>query len=170
MSKALKPRAGLTECQAVQIFRSKVDLPLKSSAALAALYHVSEKTIRDIWTGRTWSRETWHLDKSRMVLLKQPGSPKGCKDSQPRKKRVSGSVHGSETDCVEICLPCSDGSNSWGFCRRSHPSHSYHADQRKLPSTPFHASIDEQLHDWNSFWRSVPTADPFRSDWTLKRF
>ncbi len=51
---------------------------------------VSEKTVRDIWTGRTWSRETWHLDTSRNLQLKQLGRPKGCRDSQPRKQRGSG--------------------------------------------------------------------------------
>jgi hypothetical protein len=168
-SNAAKPRARLNECQVVQIFRSKVDLPRKSSAELASLYHVSEKTIRDIWTGRTWSKETWHLDKSRTIQLKQPGRPKGCKDSQPRKKRVSG-VQGYETVCADEHISlCPDNSNSWSEWKQSQPSHSYNTDQRKHTSAALPlASIDEQLHDWKRFWRSIPTQDPFRGDWTLE--
>ena len=87
---ASKPRARLNEDQAVQIFQSKIDSPQLPSTALATLYLVDEKTIRDIWKGRTWSRETWHLDTSRAIQLKQPGRPKGRRDTQPRKKRASG--------------------------------------------------------------------------------
>jgi hypothetical protein len=90
MSSASKPRARLTKDQAVQIFKSKLDSPQLSSSALATYYYVSEKTVRDIWTGRTWSKETWHLDTSRALQLKQPGRPKGRKDKQPRKKRIRG--------------------------------------------------------------------------------
>ena len=85
--RASKPRARLTEAQVIQIFRFSLDSHRPSSANLATLFRVSEKAVRDIWTGRTWSRETWHLDKTRMLELKQTGRPKGCRDSRPRKKR-----------------------------------------------------------------------------------
>ena len=88
MPSASKPRARLTEDQVVQIFKYKLDSPQLSSSALATHYCVGEKTVRDIWTGRTWSRQTWHLDTSRTLQLKQPGRPKGSKDAQPRKKRL----------------------------------------------------------------------------------
>jgi hypothetical protein len=65
-AKQTEARVGLTRKQAVDIFR--LSLPqtpsesLKSkisrrpsAAGVAREYGVSEKTVRDIWTGRTWS-------------------------------------------------------------------------------------------------------------------
>jgi hypothetical protein len=86
-------RTRLCGDQVIQIFKSKLDLPRKSSAELAKIYCVAEKTIRDIWTGRTWSRETWHLDISRTLELKKTSRPIGRRDTKPRKKRASGMHH-----------------------------------------------------------------------------
>jgi len=53
MPRLSKPRAVLTESQAVSI----MDLKGKASSFdLAPVYGVSEKAIRDIWSGRTWSK------------------------------------------------------------------------------------------------------------------
>ena len=218
---ALKPRARLTDDQVIQIFKSKLNSPRLSSTVLATLYHVNEKTVRDIWKGRTWSKETRHLDTSRPLQQKQLGRPKGRRDTQPRKRRASGilhresspskstgafsdelsrpglvvkiglagqdlgsrrnaadcdhslksmryqlSVQGYETVCAdEFTEECSDSSSSW---LQSDPSLWYNTVERKPPSTQRYASMDEQLHDWGVFWRSLPIADPFRSDWTTK--
>ncbi len=168
---ASKPRARLTDYQVVQVFKFKLDSPQLSSSALANLYRVNEKTIRDIWKGRTWSRKTWHLDTSRPLQLKQPGRPKGSRDKQPRKKRDSEMRHGESSSSIFIG-PSSDGLCGPALVKigpaggiRDPPLHWYNPLDRKSPSTPLHASMDEQLHDWGAFWRSVPTADPFRSDW-----
>ena len=63
----------------------------RSSADIAKEYGVTEKTIRDIWTGRTWFRETLHLEPSREKiaerLTRQLGRPKGSKDRIQRRKR-----------------------------------------------------------------------------------
>ena len=93
------PHTKLTEAQAIQIFRSKLDLPQLSSAALATIYCVSEKAVRDIWTGRTWSRETWHLNTLRTIQQKQPGRPKGRRDTQPRKK-CARKMHNEESSSM----------------------------------------------------------------------
>ena len=55
------------------------------------MYGVSEKAIRDVWTARTWAKETWHLEPLRALALKQTGRPKGRRDSKPRLK--NGSYH-----------------------------------------------------------------------------
>ncbi len=170
ISKATKPRARLNEDQAIQIFQSKLDLPQLSSTELATLYRVSEKTIRDIWTGRTWSRETWHLDTSRTLPLKHPGRPKGwCMDTQPRKK-PSREIHHDESSKLigPFTEACSEGSSSW---YRSDSRLSYNTVERRCPSSQLQtssSSIDAQLHDWDAFWISCPSADPFRSEWTPK--
>jgi hypothetical protein len=87
-------RAILTDEQAQQIFRYKPapeDKTRKRAAALSKIYGVSVKTIRDIWSGRTWYRATCHLDQSKPLaperLQKKAGRPKGAKDSKPRAKK-----------------------------------------------------------------------------------
>ena len=85
---APKPRARLSEAQVIAIFQVKGSA--SPATRVAAVYGVSEKAVRDIWKGRTWSRETWHLDTSRPLQLKLVGRPKGCKDSNPRKMRAIG--------------------------------------------------------------------------------
>ena len=69
----------LTEKQAKEIYRfhliSLESPPVKvsgsPSAQLAALYHVSPKTIRDIWSGRTWTDATSHVSWTRNDLCYQ---------------------------------------------------------------------------------------------------
>ena len=55
----------LTNEQVIEIFLLQLDtsalplpLPGSPSARLAQKYHVSPKTIRDIWSGRTWTNVT----------------------------------------------------------------------------------------------------------------
>ena len=81
-----KTRAKLTETDALDIFHCKAHL--LSATCVAKKYGVSEKAVRDIWTGRTWSKETWHLDTSRSRPLKKMGRPVGRKDAKPRKSRI----------------------------------------------------------------------------------
>ena len=80
-----RARAKLTQSDALDIYRKKGSVT--SAAAVSKLYGVSEKAVRDIWTGRTWSKETWHLDKSRPLPIRKMGRPLGRKDAQPRKPR-----------------------------------------------------------------------------------
>jgi hypothetical protein len=87
MNAALKTRAKLSVPQVVDIFQLKKDLSAQSAAQVARQYEVSEKTVRDIWAGRTWTSETWHLDTTRILHHKHIGRPKGCRDSKPRKHR-----------------------------------------------------------------------------------
>jgi hypothetical protein len=94
--KACKTRAILTEDQAVQIFtlnmahKVNMDGQSISATAIANTFGVSEKAVRDIWKGRTWQRETMHLNsdcKQRSCILKMPGRPKGSKSLQHSDSR-----------------------------------------------------------------------------------
>jgi hypothetical protein len=87
MNSALKTRAKLSVHQVVDIFQLKKNMISQPAAQVARQYDVSEKTVRDIWAGRTWSSETWHLDTTRILQHKQIGRPKGCRDSKPRKHK-----------------------------------------------------------------------------------
>ena len=187
MPSAAKPRAKLSRAQAITIFSARASSS-SMAAELASVYTVSEKAIRDIWTGRTWSRETWHLDPSRPLHLKTSGRPKGCKDAQPRKKSAIGHdalaasswsataspfrPHPDEDDWQT--LPGQQASRLVGLSQIAESAvyfedstarrHRSSAACRKSP-THRHASVDEQLHEWDAFWRSSSDANPFFDDW-----
>ena len=102
--KAHRPRAILTEQQAVQIFKikeqesplSSPSIPLPSATCVGREYGVSERTVRDIWKGRTWCQATSSpKSKHQTTSDKRPGRPKGSRDSKPRKKK-------STIQCVDI--------------------------------------------------------------------
>ena len=75
----------LTEEDVLTIFKMKSATIFATK--VAAAYNISEKTVRDIWKGRTWAKETWHLETTRTIEVKKMGRPAGCKDSRPRKTR-----------------------------------------------------------------------------------
>ncbi len=59
----VRQRAVLSKEQAIEIFRYKTNLGNQSmtatSIALANKYNVNSKTIRDIWSGRSWFDATF---------------------------------------------------------------------------------------------------------------
>ena len=91
-SGCVKPRAVLTKDQAIDIFRlSMIQSPISkkpTATSVAKKYDISEKTIRDIWKGRTWHEETLALDLKRSPrVARKTGRPLGRKDSVPRRSR-----------------------------------------------------------------------------------
>eukprot|EP00292_Cryptomonas_paramecium_P013682 CAMPEP_0113664654 /NCGR_PEP_ID=MMETSP0038_2-20120614/1859_1 /TAXON_ID=2898 /ORGANISM="Cryptomonas paramecium" /LENGTH=223 /DNA_ID=CAMNT_0000579899 /DNA_START=11 /DNA_END=682 /DNA_ORIENTATION=+ /assembly_acc=CAM_ASM_000170 len=63
-----QPRAVLSKEQAIQIYlyrkASSASLDpylLGNAAAVATIFRISPKTVRDIWNRRTWTEETQHL-------------------------------------------------------------------------------------------------------------
>ena len=85
-TRILKPQARLTEAEALQIFQCRNTM--HTASQISRLYSVSEKAVRDIWKGRTWAKETWHLDKARSLAIKKMGRPIGRMDTKPRKRRI----------------------------------------------------------------------------------
>ena len=118
---SLKPRAVLTSDQAIEIFR--LSMPTESAkkrptaTSVARQFGVNEKTIRDIWSGRTWDDETLPLDFNRSPKkAKKTGRPLGCKDSVPRKLKTCSRANKSRSivaDSSEIEMrtdgPCPQG-------------------------------------------------------------
>jgi hypothetical protein len=92
-------RAILSRDQVINIFRLRKSSCIATGSnyegvgatIVARFFGVSSKTVRDIWTGRTWYRATQHLDPSRADALerlqKHPGRPKGSKDRKPRTRK-----------------------------------------------------------------------------------
>jgi hypothetical protein len=79
----------LTPQMAVFLYKSKLTNPTLSAGTIAKLIGVNDKTIRDVWCGRTWARETKHLDPTRRDKPNPPGAgrPIGAKDKKPRARQ-----------------------------------------------------------------------------------
>ena len=165
-----KTRAKLTETDALDIYRCKASVT--SAAAISKLYGVSEKAVRDIWTGRTWSKETWHLDESRPIPTKKMGRPLGRKDGQPRKSRGLQTIPESQTSCdkhvhfspesqsIDIAPVFSLVMNEWPRARKM--------DNDVMPSSAWccrNQSIDELLHEKTQCGFDTTFEDPFGTDW-----
>mmetsp|Transcript_55917 Transcript_55917/g.147822 ORF Transcript_55917/g.147822 Transcript_55917/m.147822 type:complete len:338 (-) Transcript_55917:20-1033(-) len=86
--KACKTRAVLTPEAAMKIFEMRNAARKRgnsngefTASKLALQYGVTERSIRDIWNGKTWRLETKHLDPLRKDMpekLRLPGRPKNC--------------------------------------------------------------------------------------------
>jgi hypothetical protein len=70
---AKKSHSILKPDQAIDIFYLSLSTPLDRSkptaAAVSREYGISEKTVRDIWNGRTWAQETQPLVPHRPLRL-----------------------------------------------------------------------------------------------------
>ena len=187
---AVKPRARLAVLDAVKIFKLRGSEIQATS--VANMYGVSEKAIRDIWTARTWARETWHLEPSRDMVLKQAGRPKGRTDSKPR--RTKARVNHRRTQNI-VNRP-SKGQPVGHSHQLSENSYFVSADsiaiadaaRLQLPYVvkPGRAgeapapnpggvkalalpSLDEQLGAWDLEACSPESWDPFEQDWERAR-
>jgi hypothetical protein len=104
-----KRRAILTELQAIEIFafrnESSILRMVSSASVVAKRYGINERTVRDIWTQRTWTHATCSLAANAGPMAKRTmGRPVGSKDARPRKlKRVAGTtiLHDPSTASTE---------------------------------------------------------------------
>ena len=159
-----KPKAILTYDKVIDIFKLRPESKLargagsRASAAVAFDFGVSEKTVRDIWRGRTWHRETLHLDPCRPArVIALPGRPLGRKDSAPRRrgkksKLTSRQVVSSPAD--ETTINYTDTPKVKRFWS---PSSSSAA--RRQSATPPALFFDDPFHD---DWPHWSRADSFQ--------
>jgi hypothetical protein len=94
----LKQRAVLTKDQAIEIFRLSLthssNKKRPTAVSVSRAFNISEKTVRDIWSARTWHDDTLPLDVNRTPRpAKKIGRPPGKIDSNPRKPRTVKSLH-----------------------------------------------------------------------------
>jgi hypothetical protein len=197
---ASKPRARLSEPQVIAIFQAKATGA--TSTEIATVFGMSETAVRDIWSGRTWSRETWRLDTSRPFQHQLPGRVKRCKARNPRRKsalqsdelrawtaaQVSSSAkdnllasnpmkgytfiqetlqmphnqHSNQgfTQCTDAAA-CFENSNTWYQAGNAWLIASTVTIRHVLVDEQHQVSVDEQLHEWDTFWRSSASTDPF---------
>jgi hypothetical protein len=159
---ACKTRTVLTLQQALHIFQIKQSNPpsqecgRRSAAAVARSFGVSEKTIRDIWIGRTWVREMMHLDPARAAKaggLKLPGRPTKRSKTEENDKSCLV-VHLSSTCLIDRNI---DFNSESAFCPAVSASPEGTQD---LPSQ--HTLAMNISKASNS---SADAADPFHDDW-----
>jgi hypothetical protein len=114
----------LTKDQAIEIFRLSLThsshKKRPTAVSVARAFNINEKTVRDIWSARTWHDETLPLDVNRTPRpAKKIGRPPGKIDSKPRKPRTVKSLSSTPqthaTDNAEPNSPlywsCSDSSH-----------------------------------------------------------
>ena len=166
-----KHRARLSEQEVISIFKAKT---LGDGASKVGRdFNVSEKAIRDIWSGRTWAKETWHLEPSRPLNLKPTGRPKGCKDKLSRQRRPghdsASSVTKSEMRRASDKASSNDGRESFHVPNREIESCA--ADPLGLRPETCIMTIDEELFKWDrKLWFNLSKSDPFKQDWKPAAF
>ena len=169
-----KPRARLTVSDVIDIFTLKQSTI--QATRVANMYGVSEKAIRDIWTARTWARETWHLEPTRTLVLKQAGRPRGSTDSRPRQKKRSihlrkelPIIQAYNPPSADQCWPSTDTVLSvlnMPVCFPQAPA----IDQQDSGGDTegsWLQSLDEQLDGWDSGVCVPDNSDPFKEDWAM---
>ena len=169
-----KPRARLTASDVIDIFSRKQSSI--QATTMANMYGVSEKAIRDIWTARTWARETWHLEPSRILVLKQAGRPRGSTDSRPRQKKRSillrkelPIIKAYYPPSADQCGPPADavlGVLDMGVCFSPAPTIDQQRDGGDTEGS-WQQSLDEQLDSWDSGVCVPDNSDPFKGDWEM---
>ena len=177
-----KHRARLTEAEVICIFQAKTT-PVQASS-VARAYQVSEKAIRDIWTGRTWAKETSHLNPSRILIVKKTGRPKGSRDLRPRQKRVLGQHRQtikSGDHIMKTQLWKASPDNHEGVVHETKEDD--HLAMPVLPSNTILLTVqetsatwrcaadtlDELLYQWEGEFCDQRMSDPFKDDWAAFR-
>ena len=145
-----KHRRRLTESQVQSIYLAKK--PGIRATKIACSFGVNEKTVRDIWSGRTWAKETLHRSHgdsersgslSRVFERKQPKGTLMVQlaTDQNRDRRTEIKI--------ENIGQCYGGLEHL--------------------TDPDIISIDDQLWTWDeAIWCDLRSSDPFKFDWKPK--
>ena len=185
---SIKRRTRLPSVDVLSIFQSKsTGAP---ATTVARVFGVNEKTIRDIWSGRTWAKETLPLDPLRCgsSALRHPKS-EGSYDTKSKRKLISCEPLGFKSESTgfdDSIKPCS---NNYIMQKNALPSHIeklvFDQPRGRVPYQPCHAkdtsehkdtsapsdcrliTLDEQLHRWDGISYDIRSSDPFKKDWTL---
>ena len=172
----------LTSTQAVQIYNMKITAhckletnPKLPTASIAKLFGVSPKTVRDIWNGRTWYRETLLLDPSRADaaerLMRRSGRPKGAKDKRQRARRQVGGGQPTSFCCArpgDINMSDAEYPGHAGQAVASAVSCSANylamskVNYHMVHNLPAMGTNEKALH-WLA--TAVGCTDPFHDDW-----
>jgi hypothetical protein len=173
-----KARSVLSNRQATEIFLFKAGNPtnlicgyVPNAKTVALSYGVSEKAVRDIWKGRTWSKLTSTLHIHFPLAFKKAGRPKGSKDSAPRIKGQKSEMQESSNVMQGAIRPC----DIPRFHRNTEPISPQLSlpalwlkkaacNATRLPLVDPPQTIDLVIFEWAERAASL-VADPFHDDW-----
>ena len=154
---AAKPKAILSYDKVIDIFKVRPNSKLARGAgsrviaAVALDFGISEKTVRDIWRGRTWHRETLHLDPCRPErVIALPGRPLGRKDSAPRRRGKSRRISTSRPEVPSPDDTRNKGTNSSETNLAWSPS--YFSAAHCQSATPPPLFLNDPFHDDWPHW------------------
>ena len=179
-----KRRTRLAAADVLMIFQAKTSCT--PATAVGRAFGVNEKTVRDIWAGRTWAKETWQLDPSRCAspaltcqktcqnakptqqnrrINNQPQIPKSGGDSA---HQYSSNFIGRVIDCSEEDWKCFLIGTSSHFAEPCAAGETdIAAVFEDLSETSDHPlmTLDEQLYRWEGAYYDMRSSDPFKNDW-----
>eukprot|EP00292_Cryptomonas_paramecium_P022631 CAMPEP_0113698324 /NCGR_PEP_ID=MMETSP0038_2-20120614/22641_1 /TAXON_ID=2898 /ORGANISM="Cryptomonas paramecium" /LENGTH=197 /DNA_ID=CAMNT_0000621463 /DNA_START=46 /DNA_END=639 /DNA_ORIENTATION=- /assembly_acc=CAM_ASM_000170 len=137
-------RAILTKEQAISIYLQRKSSGLRTSA-VAAMFQVNPKTVRDIWNRRTWADETQHLweDGEEPVMRSRRRMMKfGRSESEPGTRPAYDC--GNELRTRSCCSSTSTYSS---------------LDSRDSSQLPAFQSSSRDSHDWTWECGVAPLSD-----------
>ena len=170
-SAVVRPRAVLLKSEVISIFINYE--VVRSATNMAKIYGVSEKTIRDIWTGRTWATVTCHLRKAYTQEYKDVGRPLGKRDAIRRKSRRkqtqnrgSALIEDTIDSTIDNHFLFQHTTVSDYAAEKAMPEKNNYQDLIQIPILD--KSIDQQLLEWEDD-QLLYTNDPFGEDWLISR-
>lgn len=175
-----KSRAILTKDQVLNIYEMKATAS-SSATNVGKMYGMSEKAIRDIWSGRTWAAETGHIDQSL-----------GCYDTKRRKTKENSGSNTIKNATLDLANEVLQGTNANRFSYVDSPHDSSHLKSLIYPSgaefeclpqvipsvhvfqggSQTHGpALDDQLLDWEYHkpGLEIEANDPFEADWARSK-
>ena len=141
-----RKRSRLSEAQVVEIFLSKATK--LSASKICVRFGVSEKAVRDIWTGRTWAKETMHLVRMRQTVeTRTIGRPIDGADKRPRIRKAGFEEQSAfKSSEIEIGL-ARERPASVGIAKNVRQDTCSFFSSR-IPSCNYVETLDDQLYYW----------------------
>ena len=177
LSNLRRRRAILSKEQAIQIFQIKLAADTlqrahPASAQIASLFGISEKAVRDIWKGRTWARQTLHLDPNRLLsttngrVMRQASTDFGPSHASRHKLNLGQPSDVREPSINHDHSPDTSIDSPISAFATSQSGQQYHESDFGRRQEIVCNSIDYQLHEWSEGTLEFSElVDPFRLDW-----
>jgi hypothetical protein len=165
-----RERSRLSEAQVVEIFLSKATK--LSATKICVGFGVSEKAVRDIWTGRTWVNETMHLVRMLPTFEIRAIDPQiDGADQRPRDRMASIELQSaSKASMIGIRSESDHRPASVGTAEDACQDNTVSFLSWRPPGydnvVSFNVrSVDDQLYDWQgTFMCSAPFLQDFVCD------
>ena len=145
-----KNRGRLTGSEVQSIYLAKK--PGNRATKIAGSFGVNEKTVRDIWSGRTWAKETLHL---RQGDSERSGSLSGVIERKQPKGTLMVQLATDQNRDRRNEIKIENIGQCYGGLEHL--------------TDPDIISIDDQLWTWDeAIWCDLRSSDPFKFDWKPK--